>query len=118
MRHATSFTPLVESAPTEPACVETKDIVPPEPPGRLLGDIGATFVELSWVASVSGDVEFYRIYRSIDVAAMALAIETQGPVLRIRDPDMARGPRTYEIAAVDKGGNESARGPSLKIIVP
>ncbi len=118
VRYARSFTPLVESAPTEPACVETKDIVPPEPPGRLLGDIGATFVELSWVASVSGDVESYRIYRSIDVASMTLAIETQGPVLRIRDPDMARGPRTYEIAAVDKGGNESARGPSLKIIVP
>ena len=118
LRYATSFKPLVESAPTEPACVETKDIVPPEPPGRLLGDIGATFVELSWVASVSGDVEFYRIYRSIDAASITLAIETPGPILRIRDPNMARGPRTYEIAAVDKAGNESARGPSLKIIVP
>ena len=118
LRYATSFKPLVESAPTDPACVEIKDIVPPEPPGRLLGDIGATFVELSWVASVSGDVDFYRIYRSIDASPITLAIETQGLVLRIRDPNMARGPRTYEIAAVDKGGNESARGPLLKIIVP
>jgi hypothetical protein len=110
--------PLVESAATEPSCVDIKDIVPPEPPGRLLGDIGPTFVELSWAASVSEDVEFYRIYRSLDAGPRTLGLETQGPVLRIRDPNMSRGPRTYEIVAVDKGGNESVPGPLLRIVVP
>jgi hypothetical protein len=118
LRYATSFKPLVESAPSEPACVDVKDIVPPEPPGNLVADLGDTFVELSWVASVSADVAFYRIYRSTETEARSLMIETPGPILRIRDANMASGPRTYEIAAVDKGGNESPPGPALKVTVP
>lgn len=118
VRYASSFKPLVESAPTEPVCVEVKDLVPPEPPGRLVGDIGVTFVELSWLASASTDVAFYRIYRTLDGGTRSMAIETQGPVTRIRDPNMARGPRTYEVVAVDQGGNESAPGAPVRIIIP
>jgi hypothetical protein len=118
LRYATSFKPLVESAPTDAVCVEVKDLVPPEPPGTLVGDIGATFVELSWLASPSTDVAFYRVYRALDAAPRTMAIETQGPILRIRDPNLARGPRTYEVVAVDKGGNESAPTASLRIIIP
>jgi len=118
LRYAASFKPLVESAPTEPVCVEVKDIAAPEPPSRLVGDIGTTFVELSWVASPSTDVAFYRIYRALDAATRTLAIETQGPVLRMRDPNMARGPRAYDVVAVDKGGNESAPSPVLKLVLP
>jgi len=118
VRYATSFRPLVESAPTEPVCVEVKDLVPPEPPGRLVGDIGVTFVELSWLASPSTDVAFYRIYRTLDAGARSMAIETQGPVTRMRDPNMARGPRSYDVVAVDHGGNESAPGAPIRIIIP
>jgi hypothetical protein len=118
LRYVASFKPLVESAQTEPVCVEVKDIVPPDPPGRLVGDIGTTFIELSWVASPSDDVAFYRVYRSLDNGERALAIETQGPVLRIHDPNMARGPRTYDVVAVDKGGNESTPSPLLKLVLP
>ena len=118
VRYATSFKPLVESAPTEPVCVEVKDLVPPEPPGRLVGDIGVTFVELSWIASASTDVAFYRIYRTLEGGARSMAIETQGPVTRIRDPNLARGSRTYEVVAVDQGGNESAPGVPIRIIIP
>ena len=108
----------MESAPGETVCADVKDIVPPEPPSRLLADIGATFVELSWIPSTSADVAFYRIYRSIVPGARTLAIDTQGPVVRIHDPNMTRGPRTYEIVAVDTGGNESIPTPLLKLIVP
>ena len=118
LRYAASFKPLVESAQTEPVCVEVKDIVPPDPPGRVVGDIAATFVELSWVASPSTDVAFYRIYRAFDTAPRTLAIETQGPVLRMRDPNLMSGPRTYDVVAVDKGGNESVSSPVLKIVIP
>ncbi len=118
LRYATSFKPLVESAPGEAVCVDVKDIVPPEPPSRVLADIGATFVELSWIPSTSSDVAFYRIYRAIDAGALTPAIDTQGPVVRIHDPNMTRGPRTYEIVAVDTGGNESIPAPLLTLIVP
>lgn len=118
LRYATSFKPIVESTSTEPICVEVKDLVPPEPPGRLVGDIGATFVELSWLASPSTDVAFYRIYRAIDTGARTMAIETQGPVLRIRDPNLTHGPRAYDVVAVDKGGNESVPGAPIRIIIP
>lgn len=118
LRYATSFKPLVESAPTEPVCADVKDLVPPEPPGRLVGDIGATFVELSWLASPSPDVAFYRIYRALDTGARAVAIETQGTVLRIRDPNLARGPRSYDVVAVDKGGNESVPTAAIRLLIP
>lgn len=118
LRYATSFRPLVESAPTDPVCVEVKDIVRPDPPGRLVGDVGVTFVELSWLASPSVDVAFYRIYRALDTSPRSAAIETQGPVLRIRDPNMTPGPRAYEVVAVDQGGNESEPTALLKLIVP
>jgi hypothetical protein len=118
VRYATSFKPLVESSPTEPVCVEVTDLVPPEPPGRLLGDIGATFVELSWAPSPSSDLASYRLYRSIGNSPRTLVLQTEGLILRVQDPDLTAGPRTYDVVAVDKGGNESLPGPQLKIIVP
>jgi|CXWL01.1.fsa_nt_gi hypothetical protein len=118
VRYAGSFTPLVESNPTEPVCVEVKDIVPPDAPGQLTGDLGVDFVELSWTASPSADVQFYRLYRSIGGAPRALVIQTEGLLFRVRDTNLASGDRTYEIVAVDRGGNESQPGPLLKITVP
>lgn len=118
LRYAASFKPLVESAPTEPVCVEIKDIVAPEPPGKLVADIGDSFVELSWAASPSTDVAYYRVYRTADNRPRALLLESQGPVLRVRDSSVAPGPRMYEVAAVDKAGNESRTMPSVRVIVP
>jgi len=118
VRYASSFTPLVESKPSEPVCVEVKDIVPPEAPGQLTGDLGADFVELSWTASPSADVQFYRLYRSIGGAPRALVIQTDGVLFRVRDTNVTSGDRTYEIVAVDRGGNESPPGPLLKITLP
>lgn len=118
VRYASSFVPLVESAPTEPVCVEVKDLIPPAPPGRLVGDIGADFVELSWLASPSADVAFYRLYRTTETMPRALVIQTEGLLLRVRDANVTKGPRTYEAVAVDQGGNESAASPALRIIVP
>lgn len=118
VRYASSFAPLVESKPTEPVCVEVKDLVPPDAPGQLTGDIGDGFVELSWTASASPDVQFYRLYRSIGGAPRVLVIQTEGLLLRVRDGNVTSGDRTYEIVAVDRGGNESPPGPLLKITVP
>jgi hypothetical protein len=118
VRYASSFKPLVESKPTEPVCVDVKDIVSPDAPGQLTGDLGADFVELSWTASPSADVQFYRLYRSIGGATRALVIQTEGLLFRVRDTNLTKGDRTYEIVAVDRGGNESLPGPLLKITVP
>lgn len=118
LRYASSFAPLVESKPTEPVCVEVKDIVPPDAPLQLTGDLGADFVELSWTASPSPDVQFYRLYRSIAGGPRALVIQTEGVLFRVRDTNVTSGDRTYEIVAVDRGGNESPPGPLLKITVP
>jgi hypothetical protein len=118
LRYASSLKPLVESAPTDPVCVEAKDIVPPEPPSRLVGDVGANFVELSWLPSPSTDVVAYRLY-TLDVSNHGtLLLQTEGPILRVRDPNMTSGARSYTIAAIDKGGNESVLSPPLKIVVP
>ena len=118
LRYATSFKPVVESAPTDPVCVEMKDVAPPEPPDKLLGDLGDGFVELSWAASPSSDVAAYRIYKTTDSRPRALLLETQGPVLRVRDSSTGSGVRTYEAVALDKSGNESKPTPAIKVIVP
>jgi hypothetical protein len=118
LRYASPLTPLVESAPTEPVCLEVKDLVLPEPPERLLGDIGDSFVELSWPPSPSEDVDFYRVYRTAEWEARAMIIQTEGLLLRVRDLRMTPGPRTYEVTAVDKGGNESPPSPPVRIILP
>ena len=118
LRYASSLVPLVESAPTQPVCAEFKDIIPPVAPGRLLGDLGDGFVELSWLASSSTDVASYRLFRSIEGGARTLVVETPGVTLRVRDTDMTRGPRTYEVVAVDTAGNESPASPLLRIILP
>jgi hypothetical protein len=39
-------------------------------------------------------------------------------LFRVRDTNLTKGDRTYEIVAVDRGGNESLPGPLLKITVP
>ncbi len=118
LRYYTSFKPLVESAPTEPVCVEIADLAPPEPPIRLVGDIGNGFVELSWAASPSNDVARYRVYKTMEKEQRTLLLETDGLLLRVRDPSMTPGLRTYEVAAVDKAGNESLTMPSVRVVVP
>jgi len=118
LRYFSSFKPLVESAATEPVCVEARDVVPPEPSPRVVADLGATFVEVSWQASPSTDVAFYRVYRTREGAARVLVLDTEGPILRIRDTDVARGIRSYDVVTVDKGGNESAPSVAFRINVP
>jgi hypothetical protein len=118
IRYATSFSPLVESQPTEPVCADVKDIVAPEPPPRLVGDIGDNFVELTWSASPSPDVTGYRLYQTLEDGTRKLVLETPGTTVRARDADMARGPRTYVVIAIDAGGNESAPSPVLRIVIP
>lgn len=53
--HFSVFTPIVSG--------RTPDITPPEPPTLLIiSKLGGTYIELSWTASVSTDVNGYQIY--------------------------------------------------------
>lgn len=116
--YATSLTPLVESSPSEPVCVEVKDLVPPDPPGPLYADLGTNFVELSWSASPSADTTRYRVYRSVPDHPRTLVMETDGPSLRVKDLEFTQGPRTYVVVAVDAAGNESLPGPPATVVLP
>jgi hypothetical protein len=118
IRYATSFTPPVESESTEPVCAEVKDIVAPDAPPRLVGDIGDNFVELTWSASPSADVTGYRLYQALEGGSRKLVLETAGTALRARDSDMTSGARSYMVVAIDAGGNESAPSPVLRIVIP
>lgn len=116
--YATAFKPLIVSVQTEPVCVEIKDVVPPNPPTRLAADLAAAFVEVSWLASDSTDVAFYRLYRTIGTGTREVALETAGLATRVQDPTMTPGPRVYEVVAVDAAGNESEATPPVRIVVP
>ena len=118
LRYFTSLKPLVESVPTQPVCIDVVDLVPPEPPTRVGADLGDGFVEISWTASVSDDVAFYRVFRTLAGGPRILVVSTDGPIVRVRDTDSTPGPRTYEVLAVDRAGLESAPQPAVRINVP
>lgn len=118
LSYASSLRPLVTSENTTPVCLDLKDTVPPEPPLRPAADLGEGFVEVSWAASPSPDATLYRVYRISATGEREAVTETAGPLLRIQDRQLAPGPRTYEITAVDRAGNESLPSQPAKIVIP
>lgn len=92
------------------------DTTPPTVPAGLAAVLsGTTTVALSWNASTDAGgagLLGYRVYRND-----ALLVEPTGP--GHTDTTVARGARyRYQVSAVDRAGNESARGAVVTVDVP
>ncbi len=95
-----------ESSSSSPQNVSTLDPEPPPPPTNLAAStVSATEIDLSWTASVAGDVIGYRVFRN------GSPIATLGVTTTYRDSGL-QGFTTYNytVTALDSEGLES--GPS------
>jgi hypothetical protein len=110
VRAVAALEPLVESAPSDEACVEAKDVFPPAPPSGLSAVATDDGIELTWSPSPEGDLAGYRVWRSTGAGEPERLVELKGTERQYVDKSAARGtPYRYTVTAFDQAGNESAR---------
>jgi hypothetical protein len=118
--------PRVESDPSAAATATFKDLLPPPTPGGLNALVEPHAVQLVWDAVEAGDLAGYKVYRTegsgieklVPVATIAL---TKDPVTvtTFRDTTINVGiSYYYEVASVDKSGNESKRAKTDWVLAP
>jgi fibronectin type 3 domain-containing protein len=113
VRTVASSDPAVESADSNEACVEVKDLSPPAVPSGLTAIVRDNVVELSWSPSAEPDVVAYRVYRSPAGALLRCVMDNRladVPAGETSYHDRLLRPGTaylYAVAARDRGGNES-----------
>jgi hypothetical protein len=109
VRAAASLEPLVESAASNEACLDVRDISPPAAPTGLAAVPRERGLEVVWTPSADEDVAAYRVYREgpgeprrrlaeIPAGGSAWTDEAAKPGVAYR----------YSLTAVDQAGNESA----------
>lgn len=109
VRAAASLEPLVESAASNEACLDVRDISPPAAPTGLAVVPRERGLEVVWTPSADEDVAAYRVYREgpgeprrrlaeIPAGGSAWTDEAAKPGVAYR----------YSLTAVDQAGNESA----------
>jgi len=115
VRAAASLEPLVESAASNEACLEVRDISPPAAPTGLAVVPRERGLEVVWTPSADEDVAAYRVYREgpgeprrrlaeIPAGGSAWTDEAAKPGVAYR----------YSLTAVDQAGNESAATASVE----
>lgn len=109
VRAAASVEPLIESAASDEACVDIKDVAPPAPPAGVATVVGEDAVEVSWSPSAEADLAGYRVYRAPEGGAAARLAEVKPAETKWRDPSPGKGGLyVYTVTAYDQSGNESA----------
>lgn len=105
LRTAISTSPRVESAPSGEVCLVRRDIVPPAAPRGLTALEREGAIELEWSPAPDADVVAYRVYRT---AAGARERVAETAETRYRDEALPAGVEVfvYQVAAVDRAGNE------------
>lgn len=116
VRAVASSDPLVESAASNEACVEVKDVVAPAAPVGLTALAQEAGIEVRWSSSLEGDVVAYRVYRMSRRGRLEPIGEVKAPATRFLDQVPSDSGRVrYVVKAVDGAGNESA--PTLPVDV-
>jgi hypothetical protein len=119
VRTVASREPLVESAPSVEACVDVKDVFPPEPPAGLSALATANGVELSFSPSPDNDLERYRVFRAPTGGPFVQVGELPASERMFTDKDVVGGQSyVYQITALDRVGNESPPSKPAECRVP
>lgn len=113
---------LVESADSNQALVDARDIFPPAiPQGLEVVVVPAApqargYVELAWNISTEPDLAGYYVYRSEEPGAPGARLNTDSlSAPTFRDLSVLPGRRYfYKVSAVDRSGNESP--PSAEVV--
>jgi hypothetical protein len=110
VRAVAALEPLVESGPSNEACVDSKDEFAPAPPAGLSALGRDDGVELTWSPSPEGDLAGYRVWRTAAAGGSPeRLIELRGGERQYVDKTAVRGASyRYTVTAFDQAGNESA----------
>src|SRR5262249_51957716 len=95
--------------PADETLVDTKDVFAPAAPEGLLVLVEAAGSRLVWNPVLSGDLEGYRVYRQDSPGAGWRRIDGKLKEPSYVAPGAPKEAR-YAVTAVDRTGNESARG--------
>jgi hypothetical protein len=109
VRTVLSVDPVIESASSDEACVDVKDITAPAAPFGLTAVLRGGAVELTWSPSTEPDLKLYRVYRApARGPAVRIAEVPSGETTCVDRPGTEGALYRYTVTAVDTAGNESA----------
>jgi hypothetical protein len=115
VRAVASLHPLVESVASNEACLDVRDIQPPETPGGLAVLPREHGIELVWTPSNEEDVASYRVYREAPGEPRQRLAEVEAGKATWTDEKARPGVvYRYSLTAVDRSGNESAPTPAVE----
>ncbi len=116
----------IESSDSNFLAVTPRDTFPPAAPKDLVAIYVPSaagvpaHVDLSWAVSPEPDLAGYQVYRSERANALGTRVNTQLLLTpAFRDMNVISGRHYYyAVTAVDRSGNESARGAAASVNVP
>jgi hypothetical protein len=119
VRAVASPEPLIESAASNEACVEVRDVVAPAMPVGLVILPRETGLELLWSPSPEADLAGYRIYRTAPGGEPERLAEVDQAHSSWLDTSAEHGVAYhYAVSAFDRAGNESPPGRSVEASLP
>ena len=119
VRAVASADPIVESAPSNEACVDVRDIEPPAAPSGLAVLPRDKGLEVLWTPSVEGDLAGYRVYREAKGEPRRKLADVEAGRSSWLDTSASRGvDYAYTVTAVDRAGNESPEAPLVEGSLP
>jgi hypothetical protein len=119
VRAVASVDPLVESAPSNEACVDVRDIEPPAAPSGLAVLPRDKGLEVLWTPSVEADLAGYGVYREAKGEPRHKLADVEAGRSSWLDESASRGmDYRYTVTAVDRAGNESPEAPLVEGSLP
>jgi hypothetical protein len=119
VRAVASTEPLVESAPSNEACVDMRDVTAPAAPSGVAVLPRAGGIEVLWGPSADADLAGYRVYRAAAGGPREKVAEVATNRSAWLDETARRGVAyAYTVAAFDQAGNESASAEPVEASLP
>jgi hypothetical protein len=119
VRAVGSTDPLIESGPSNEACVDNRDITAPAVPAGVAVLPREGGLEVLWGPSADADLAGYRVYRTAPGAARERIAEVATNRSSWLDVTASRGiAYAYTVTAFDQAGNESAPAEPVEASLP
>jgi fibronectin type 3 domain-containing protein len=119
VRAVASVQPLVESAPSNEACVEVRDVTPPATPAGLAVLPREGGLEVLWSPSAEADLAGYRVYRAAPGGEPKRVAEVPAARASWLDESAQHGVTyRYAVTAFDQSQNESERTEPVEATLP
>ncbi|HVQ28710.1 MAG TPA: hypothetical protein VMV21_03975 [Vicinamibacteria bacterium] len=119
VRAVAATQPLVESAASNEACIDVKDVLAPAAPAGVAAIPRDEGIEVSWSPSPEADLLAYRVYRSPRRGGQMVRLaEVAAPDTTFLDKEPPEGAWQYSVTAVDRAGNESPVTSSAEVRRP